>query len=80
MAGLKVAVTDSTAAIVTLQVVIPVQAPDQPANALFTPGASLSVTWVFCVKFAEHVVGQLIPVGVLVMVPVPAPASVTVSA
>ncbi len=71
-AGLKVAVTDSAAAIVTLQVVVPVQAPDQPVKALFGPGVSFSVTWVFWVKFAEHVVGQLIPAGVLVTVPVPA--------
>jgi len=62
-----------------LQVAVPVQAPLQPAKVLFVPGASLSVTWVLCVKLAEHVVGQLIPVGLLVTVPVPFPASVTVT-
>jgi hypothetical protein len=78
--GLKVAVTDSAAVTVTLQVVVPVHAPLQPAKVLFVPGISLSVTWVFCRKLAEHVVGQLIPAGLLVTVPVPVPASVTVTA
>ena len=78
--GLKVAVTESAAVTVMLQVAAPVHAPDQLAKVLFVPGVSLSVTGVFCGKFAEHVVGQLIPAGVLVTVPVPAPDSVTVTA
>jgi hypothetical protein len=36
------------------------------------------LTWVFCGKLAEHVLGQLIPAGLLVTVPAPAPAMVTV--
>jgi hypothetical protein len=64
---------------VTLQVAAPVHAPDQPENVLLAPGVSFSATWVFCAKLAEHVVGQLIPAGVLVTVPVPVPAAVTVS-
>jgi hypothetical protein len=31
--------------------------------------AAVNVTLVFCAKLAEHVVGQLIPVGLLVIVP-----------
>ncbi len=76
-AGLKVAVTDSAAVTVTLQLAAPVHAPDQLVKALFVPGVSLSVTLVFCGKVAEHIVGQLIPAGLLVMVPVPVPAMVT---
>ena len=76
---LKVAVTEWAAVRVTLQVAVPVQAPDQPAKILLAPGVALSVTWLFCVKLAEQVVGQLIPAGVLVTVPVPVPAMVTVT-
>jgi hypothetical protein len=79
-AGLKVAVTESVAVRVTLQVAAPVHAPPQPAKALLVPGVSLSVIWVFGGKLAEQVVGQLIPAGLLVTVPVPAPAMVTVIA
>jgi hypothetical protein len=78
--ALKVAVTDSAAVTVTLHVAAPVHAPDQPVKVLLAVGTSLSVTWVFCAKLAKHVVGQLIPAGVLVTVPVPFPASVTVTA
>jgi hypothetical protein len=76
---LKVAVTDSAAATVTLQAAIPVHAPLQPVKVLPVTGVSLSVTWVFCGKLAEHVVGQLIPAGLLIMVPVPVPAIATVN-
>jgi hypothetical protein len=77
---LKVAVTESAAVTLTLQVAAPVHAPLQPAKALLVPGVSLSVTWLSGAKLAEHVVGQLIPAGLLVTVPVPAPAMVTVNA
>jgi len=80
LAGPKVAVTEDAAVTVMLQVATPVHAPDQPVKVLLAVGTSLSVTWVFGVKLAEHVVGQLIPAGVLVTVPVPVPASVTVTA
>ena len=43
------------------------------------PGVSLSVTLVPEGKLAVHVVGQLIPAGVLVTVPDPAAGAVTVS-
>jgi hypothetical protein len=76
---LKVAVTDSAAATVTLQVPVPVHAPLQPVKLLFVPGVSLSVTWLFCGKLAEHIVGQLIPAGLLVIVPLPVPAIATVN-
>jgi hypothetical protein len=62
---------------VTLQAAVPVHAPLQPEKAPLVPGVSVSVTWLFCGKVAEHVVGQLIPAGVLVTVPVPVPATVT---
>jgi hypothetical protein len=76
-AAAKVAVTELAALRVMLQAALPVHAPLQPEKALLVPGVSLSVTWVFCGKFAEHVAGQLIPAGVLVTVPVPVPAKVT---
>jgi hypothetical protein len=76
-AAAKVAVTELAAVRVTLQAALPVHAPLQPEKVLLVPGVSLSVTWLFCGKFAEHVVGQLIPAGVLVTVPVPVPDKVT---
>src|SRR5580658_718449 len=80
MGPVKVAITELAALSVTLQLAVPVQAPLQPAKVLLVPGVSLSVIWLFCAKLAEHVVGQLIPAGLLVTVPVPAPAMVTVIA
>jgi hypothetical protein len=62
-----------------LQVAFPMHAPLQPEKTSLAAGVSLSVTWLFCGKVAVHVVGQLIPAGLLVTVPVPAPAMVTVS-
>ena len=76
----KVAVTELVAVTATVQLVVPVHAPPQPEKVLFAPGVSLSVTWVFCAKVAEHVEGQLIPGGLLMTVPVPDPAIVTVIA
>jgi hypothetical protein len=60
-----------------LQFAVPVHAPDQPAKMLLALGVALSVTWAFCVKLAEQAVGQVIPVGVLVMLPEPVPAMLT---
>jgi hypothetical protein len=76
LVGPKFAVMESAAIMVMLQLA-PVHAPDQPVKVLLVPGVSLSATLVFCGKLAEHVVGQLIPTGLLVMVPVPVPAMVT---
>ena len=51
----------------------------KPLNVEPPVGVAVSTTGFPLSKFAEHVVGQLIPVGLLVTVPVPVPASVTVS-
>jgi hypothetical protein len=74
----KVAVTELGAFKVTLQVVFPVHAPPQPPKPLFVPDVSLKVICVLWGKLAEHVVGQLMPAGLLVTVPVPAPSKLTV--
>jgi hypothetical protein len=73
----KVAVTEFAALKATLQVAFPVHPPLQPEKMSLVAGVSLSVTWLFCGKLAEHVAGQLIPAGLLVTVPVPAPAMAT---
>jgi hypothetical protein len=82
----KVAVTEAAAVRVTLQVVVPVQAPDQLAKVLPIAGVSVSVTALPCAKGALQVfvveeleLVQLIPAGVLVTVPMPPPAVATVS-
>jgi hypothetical protein len=64
---------------VRVHVDVPVQAPDQPANVDPEAAAAVRVTCVPLGKFALHVLGQLIPVGLLVTVPVPEPVVVTVS-
>lgn len=78
--GLNVAVTVSAAFTVTVQGAVPEHPwPLQPANTEFAPAVAVSVTSVPLAKFAAHVVGQLIPAGLLVTVPAPVPGSVTVS-
>jgi phage tail protein X len=74
---LKVAVTDLAALMVTLQVPVPLQAPPQPANVEPEPATSVSVTTVPLLKSWLHVLGQVIPLGLLVIVPDPVPAKVT---
>jgi len=64
---------------VTLQVPVPLHAPPHPAKMALAAGVAVSVTFVPDLKAALQVVGQLIPVGVLVTVPVPVPLSVTLS-
>lgn len=76
---LNVAVTLCAEFIVTVQVPVPLHAPLHPANVLPLPGVAVSVTCVPLLKFALHVLGQLIPLGALTTLPVPVPASVTVS-
>jgi hypothetical protein len=76
---LNVAVTELLAVKVKLHVPVPVQAPDQPANVEPEAAVAVSVTAVPLAKLAVHVVGQLMPAGLLVTVPVPAPALCTVS-
>ena len=78
---LNVAVTAVAAVTVTIQVPVPEHPPPvQPANVEPFAADAVSVTAVPLAKFAEHVVGQLIPAGALVTVPVPVPTSLTVSA
>jgi len=64
---------------VTVQVLVPVQAPLHPANTDAGGGAAVSVTLVPELKLAAHVPGQVMPAGLLVTVPVPVPAKVTAS-
>jgi hypothetical protein len=64
---------------VTAHVPVPLQAPDHPANVEPVLEVAVSVTAVPLAKLAVHVVGQLMPEGVLMTVPVPVPASCTVS-
>ena len=76
---LNVAVTVTAALTVTTQVPVPVQpAPLQPANVEPSAATAVSVTAVPLAKFAEQVVGQIIPAGALITVPAPVPASLTV--
>jgi dUTPase len=76
----NVAVTDCAALIVTVQLLVPVQAPLHPTKLEPAAGVSVRLTLVPLGKFALHVPGQLIPVGVLATVPDPLPAIVTDSA
>jgi hypothetical protein len=56
-----------------------VQLPVHPEKKKFVPGAAVSMTCVFCLKLAEHVPGQLMPDGLLVIFPDPAAGAVIVS-
>lgn len=77
---LNVAVTDSTALIVTTQLPVPLHAPLQPANVEPEFDVSVKVTCAPLAKFAEQVLGHRIPDGLLDTVPLPVPAGVTVNA
>jgi hypothetical protein len=78
---LNVAVTAVAAVTVTTQVPAPAHPPPlHPANVDPSDGAAVNVTCAPLAKFAEQVVGQLIPAGALVTVPDPVPASATVNA
>jgi hypothetical protein len=75
---LNVAVTAVAALNVTMQVPVPAQPPPlQPAKVELADADAVNFTCVPLAKFAEQVVGQLIPAGALVTVPVPVPASIT---
>ena len=76
---LNVAVTDSAAFIVTMQLPTPVHAPLHPANVDPEFATCVNVTACPPLKSAVHVLGHKIPDGVLVTVPPPDPAGVTVS-
>ena len=77
--AVNVAVTAALPVKVTLQVPVPVQAPDQPVNVEVAFGTAVSVTMVPLVKLALHIAPQLIPAGLLMTVPAPVPALWTVS-
>ena len=77
--AMNVAITTAFPVKVTLQVLVPVQAPDQPANVELAFGVAVSVTMVPLVKLALHIAPQLIPARLLMIVPVPMPALCTVS-
>src|SRR5579864_2424492 len=64
---------------VSVQLPVPVQAPDQPAKKAPEAGMAVSLTLVPELNDPVHVDGQLMPVGVLVTVPRAVPASWTLS-
>lgn len=79
--GENVAVTLVAALSVTGQVLVPEQAPLQPAKTEPLPGVAVSVTDVPGAKDAEQVPAvQLSPLGDETTVPAPVPVSATVSA
>jgi len=65
---------------VTLQVPVPEQAPLQPANVDPADAVAVRVTGVPLVKLALQVLGQAMPLGLLLTEPDPVPVSVTLSA
>ena len=67
--GWNVAVTAVSAFIETVHAADPEHAPLHPAKLKFAFGAAFSVTLVPTGKLLEHVVPQLIPLGILVMAP-----------
>jgi hypothetical protein len=74
----KVAVTDSSALIVTSQLPIPEQPlPDQPSNEDPDPVVAVNVTCVPLAKSCEQVEPQSMPAGELVTLPNPLPANAT---
>jgi hypothetical protein len=77
---LKVAVTLRAADMVTTQVVMPLQAPDQPAKTEPGLGAAVSVTALPDAKSAVQDEPQEMPAGTLVTGPLPAPALPTLKA
>jgi hypothetical protein len=76
---LNVGVTVSAAVIITLQELVPEQAPLQPAKVKLPLALAVSVTFVPLAKVAVQVVGQLMPAGALVIVPAPDGGAVTVN-
>src|ERR1700756_1587803 len=75
----KVAVTAVALLTVTVQVPVPLHAPDHPENVKPVAGAAVSVTVLPLLKLPLQVWPQLMPAGLLVTVPVPPPAKVTVN-
>jgi hypothetical protein len=77
--GLNVALTLSALFIATVQVPVPEQAPDQPANVCPEEGEAVRITVVPNENATEQVPGQEMPEGELVTVPLPATFTVSVS-
>ena len=71
---LKVAIAVTVALGASLHEDVPVQAPDHPANVEPDVAVAVSVTDVPLAKLALHVLGQLMPAGLLITVPAPVPA------
>lgn len=72
---LNIAVTVVLPESVTVHVLVPLHAPDQPANVEFAPGVAVNVSAVPDWKLALQVEPQLMPAGLLVTVPLPVPES-----
>jgi hypothetical protein len=70
---LKVAVTLCAAFIVSVHAAVPEQSPLQPAKNELGSGVAVRVTNVPGSKFVLHMLGQLIPAGLLVTMPLPVP-------
>ena len=77
--SVKVAVTERAWSIVTWQVLVPEQSPDQPAKFELASGAAVSVTVVPISNAAEHVGPQSMPAGLEATVPAPSPSLITES-
>lgn len=60
---------------VTLHDPVPLHGPDQPLNPEPIAGEAVSVTTVPSLKLAAHIVGQLIPKGLLLTLPAPLPVT-----
>lgn len=76
---MNAAPTEVFALSVTVQVPVPLQAPDHPLNDESESEAALSETEVPALNEAEHVPGQVMPLGVLIIEPLPVPDVTTVS-
>ena len=67
----KEAVTFLVALSVTVQLAVPLHAPDQPLKVAPLAGVAVRVTAVPLVNEALQVLPQLMPLGLLLMVPLP---------
>jgi hypothetical protein len=74
------AVTEALFVKFNVQVPVPLQAPNHPANVDPVFGVAVSVTEIPLLNSAVHIEPQLIPGGLLVTIPLPSPERVTVSA
>jgi hypothetical protein len=72
--ALNVAVTEVLAAMVTVQLPVPLHAPDHPAKVEPELGVAVRATDVPLAKLALQVCPQLMPPRLLAIVPPPAPA------